>query len=165
MTSNKLSGRRRTARKPPICNSGLVSPFPKASAAPTATAGKPMPGKLPGITPPIIPRSGRCPPPPPPPTPTITCSLKPDVVIIDEFQTGVLHGEACNSALPEDDPVNWTVASTGQPPAVQTDPTNCLETGDVEVEDDPGTYLLTATFFFSDGSQCVDTATLIVEEF
>ncbi len=165
MVSNKLTNRRLTARKPPVCHSGPAVGsilFPPQALQLKRT---PLEKKLPGITSPIVPRTGRCP--PPPPETEITCSLAKDeplpIYTGEEF---TLLWAACNPALPPTPQITPEVtAILGTIGNVESGE-NCTSDNDIiyHAPDDPGTDTITMTVTFSDSTTCLSILTLDITE-
>lgn len=166
MVSNKLTNRRQTARKPPVCHSGPAVGsilFPPEALQLKRT---PLDQKLPGITSPIIPRTGRCPP-PPPDLPPRTCSITPNEISLPVGDEDALDLAACCDALPTGEEVTVdVVVDRGSLHSPSGDVTNCDEspTWTYTAPDDPGPDLVTVTFTWSDTGTCIATCTVTVEE-
>lgn len=73
---------------------------------------------------------------------------------------------ACNPDLPEDEEITTEVEVTGGEADVAADVQNCTTNGEIEyvAPEEPGIYVLTATFTFSDSSTCIAIVTITVEE-
>ena len=167
MVSNKLTNRRRTARKPPVCHSGPAVGSILFGPEAIQLKRTPLDQKLPGITSPIVPRMGRCPP-PVPSLPPRTCNISPAEFTIILGDGDALDVSACAPALPEGEEIEVGItAQFGEVGSPDADATNCGATAsypytapDFETDD-----VITATITWSDTGICVATALAhIVEE-
>ena len=164
MVSNKLTNRRQTARKPPVCRSG--PPVDSILYPPEAVQLKrtPLEKKLPGITSPIVPRTGQCPPPPPQ---TGMCDLLANTDLTEPYMMVEITPYACWPSLPPEEDVTAEYSATGgtwidKPSPIQ----NCLggSNGEWEAPAEEGTYTLTAIYTSSTGAKCQAQCTITVEE-
>lgn len=163
MVSNKLTNRRLTARKPPVCHSGPAVGsilFPPEAVQLERT---PLEKKLPGITSPIVPRTGRCPPPPPPPPPRF-CELDPSELELLNEENANITPHACAEDLPEGEDVAMEYVLTGGEWDGEGPIPNCGSAGGAEYRATvpPGSYTLTVTFTWSDSVQCVAVCNITV---
>jgi hypothetical protein len=160
MVSNKLTNRRRTARKPPVCHSGPA--VGSILLPPEALQRTPLDKKLPGVTSPIVPRTGRCPPPPPPPPPC-DVSIEPETASEEVWVSTAFETLACKDSLEHGSAISVAYQMTGGFVDHYLDPTNCSDPGLFEwTGTETGVFTVTATFTFSDSSTCDATATITV---
>ncbi len=163
MASNSLTNRRRTARKPPVCHSGPAVDsilFPPGAIQLQRT---PLEKKLPGITSPIVPRTGRCPPPQPDPNHVISCNVE----IPDPIETG---NDYQLDVTAQDTGYTWTQIVTVQMTALlgKIDPPELLH-NDVMgnatyyAPSNPGEETVTSTFSWPDGHQAISVEVFDVD--
>ncbi len=163
MVSNKLTNRRRTARKPPVCHSGpavgsILFPPEALQLKPT-----PLEKKLPGITSPIVPRTGRCPPPPPPPAGEITCSLIPVKTVLTFGEITDVEFFAYDTHYGQAQIIDVDLSTTGgllEPP--EGLPNGIPLNEEYTAGDNEGTFTLTATFSWPDNDSCIATAEITI---
>lgn len=161
MASNKLSSRRRTARKPPVCHSGpAVGSILYPSNAPQRER-TPLAKKLPGVTSPIVPRTGRCPP------AYRTCGLNPAVWSTEVDAGDAVDHEACCPSLPQGENLDvFCSAEYGDISPGDQNTTNCekIENFQYGAPGFPCVDTITAITTWSDGKKCTAISIVNVYE-
>ncbi len=163
MTSSKLSSRRQTARKPPVCHSGPPVGSPLLPSAETIAAeSRVLETKKAGIAPPITPRSGRCPPPPPPPQ-ACDCWLDPAEQTIREDQMGGAMLHYCRDLGGGQIDVDIEYGEDGGSFAGPLQGLNCVDSMSTYAPTSgPGDYNIWAKFTWPDAFQCTVYGTVHV---
>ncbi len=162
MVSNKLTNRRQTARKPPVCRSGppVGSILYPADAA--QLKRQPLDQKEPGVTSPIVPRSGQCPPDPPDPT-QCECALIADhwTIAINETLAIAIH--ACRSLT--EGPYDLRIIYHSEENAFDGPPDglDCIDTVANYSPFAPGEYPISADLGWDAGGSCTVNATVTVK--
>ncbi len=163
MVSNKLTNRRRTARKPPVCRSGPAVDSILFPAGAPQLKRTPLEKKLPGIADPVVPRSGRCPPPPPPP-PACVCTLDPSNPVIAIHSQVTINVNACRGLPPGQHDLHFTWETedgyfSGPPTGL-----DCQNAEGTYIPETPGTWWIKVTARWdSDAIVCEATGTVTVE--
>lgn len=165
MTSNKLSSRRQTARKPPICRSGPAVGSLQRQKQETPEPPVPAYKKQPGQDPIYTPRKGRCPPPPPPPPPSaVTCFINPDAPTV-EFEGSLgIEISASNPNYDEDQIVGCVCTQTDGSFTCPTIYNGVQAWGEFQAPGNPGSHGLQADFSWPDSTNCTATTSVIEEE-
>ena len=165
MTSSKLSNRRQTARKPPVCISGAAVGSIQRQRQETGQEPVPSHRKRPGEPTKYTPRKGQCPPIPEPPPPSdITCHIGADEPTVEFEGTADIEMRANNPDYPEDQVVAcncYASAGSFECPVILNGMT---QWGEFEAPGEPGTHHLTAEFTWPNTTDCVAECDVEEEE-